>query len=277
MPFPYVKIEWVGEHSMAEKKIVSIEDRIPKLKEARKKKANRRLILYLSLFFLLIAVILYLQSSLSHVQTIEVIGNEHVDKQDILTISGITTEDNFWKVNGETIAKKLEQHEEIQSAKIDKQFPTTVSININEVERVGYVQNDGSYYPILATGNRLTSYKLKSPTGDAPILVGWDGQKYLEEMTQELKQLPESITQLISEIHWSPTDQNPYKIYLYMNDGYEVDASIRNFSQKMRTYPSIVSQLDPSQKGIIHIDVGAYFEAYSTEEEKGENENESDG
>lgn len=260
---------------MAEKKIVSIEDRIPKLKEARKKKANRRLVTYLSIFFLLIAMILYLQSSFSNVHHIKVNGNIHLDKETIISLSGITKEDNYWKVDGEKVASKMEEHIEIKSVQVDKKFPTSVHISVNEYQRVGYLRNKGVYFPILENGNKLTSYELKAPKGDAPLLLGWEKQTYLEEMTKELRQLPKSVTQLISEVHWTPTEKNPYKIHLYMNDGYEVVASIRNFSNNMRTYPSIVSQLDKEEKGIIHIDVGAYFERYPSASEEGESEDET--
>ncbi|KGX83929.1 cell division protein FtsQ/DivIB [Pontibacillus marinus] len=259
---------------MAEKKIVSIEDRIPKLKENRKKKANRRLVLYLSLFFLLIVVILYLQSSLSNVSTINVKGNTNIKKETIVSLTGLSNEDNFWKVDTDAIQKKVNEHAEVNSVKVEKDFPSTISIQVNEFERVGYVQKNGAFYPILETGESLTSYSLSSPGSDAPLLRGWEKQTYLEEMTRELRQLPSSVTRQISELYWTPTEKNPYKIHLYMNDGFEVEASIRNFSENMRTYPSIVSQLDPGQKGIIHIDVGAYFEAYPSSEAEGESSNE---
>jgi len=259
---------------MAEKKIVSIEDRIPKLKENRKKKANRRLVMYLSLFFLLIVVILYLQSSLSNISKINVHGNTNIDKETIVSLSGLSTQENFWKVDADAVQKRVEEHDEINSVQIDKDFPSTISIKVSEFERVGYVQQDGAYYPILETGERLTSYSLSSPSSDAPLLKGWKKQTYLEEITRELRQLPKGVTRQISELSWTPTEKNPYKIHLYMNDGFEVKASIRNFSENMRTYPSIVSQLDPNQKGIIHIDVGAYFEEYPSPEAQGESNNE---
>ncbi|UTR15185.1 Miff domain-containing protein [Salipaludibacillus sp. LMS25] len=36
---------------MKEKKVIKIEERIPKLKERRKQRSNRRLIMYVSVFF----------------------------------------------------------------------------------------------------------------------------------------------------------------------------------------------------------------------------------
>ena len=40
------------------------------------------------------------------------------------------------------------------------------------------------------------------------------------------------------------------RIKLYMNDGYVVTASIKTFADRMKTYPSIVSQLDGGKRGL---------------------------
>src|SRR5699024_3959159 len=56
------------------------------------------------------------------------------------------------------------------------------------------------------------------------------------------------------------------KILLYMNDGYTVDGTIRNFAEKMKLYPSIVSQVPEDEEGIIHIGVGAYFDSFTSED-----------
>src|SRR3954462_11701264 len=87
--------------------VVSIEDRIPKLKQQRRKRANRRLIFLLVLFFILIAFILYFQSPLSHVKTIVISGNQiHLEKE-LISITGITKDTNIWKVRKEEIEAKL--------------------------------------------------------------------------------------------------------------------------------------------------------------------------
>lgn len=84
-------------------------------------------------------------------------------------------------------------------------------------------------------------------------------------MSKELSNLPNNILNIISEIHWTPTDKNKNDITLYMTDGFMVQSSIRNFSEKMKVYPSIASQLEPGSEGIIHIGVGAYFEPFNQE------------
>lgn len=262
---------------MAKKKIVSIEDRIPKLKQARKKKANRRLAFYLGIFATLISLIVYLQSPFSNVQHIKVIGNSVIPEETIQQWSGITFNDNYWSVNSNHIEEKLLDQPEIKKVAVSRNLFTTIQIEIEEMERVGYIVNEGKYFPVLSNGILLKENGLKSMAGDAPILVGFKDNEYLVGMAEELSNLPKNISGLISEISWEPTEENPYRIKLYMNDGYQVQGSVRNFSTNMEAYPSIIAQLDPSLEGILHIGVGVYFETTDmgeeTEEAKEESEN----
>ncbi|MFC7061295.1 cell division protein FtsQ/DivIB [Halobacillus seohaensis] len=253
---------------MQEKKVVSIEDRIPKLKQIRKKKANRRLVVYLSILFILIAVVVYLQSPLSNVSQVQVAGDRFVDVEEIKELSEITTTTNIWQVDSEEIETMVSEHAQVMDVNVKRDLPSTIVIEIDEAERIGYIQSDGQFQPILENGKKLeTSTDL--PNGDAPVLKEFNAS-YLEEMSKQLKDVPESIARLISEVHYTPTEDNPYLITLYMNDGYEVQASIRTFSEKIPAYPSIASQIEEGERGIIHIDVGAYFESFSDSTDEAE-------
>ncbi|MBP1950606.1 cell division protein FtsQ/DivIB [Virgibacillus litoralis] len=259
------------------KNVVSIEDRIPMLKQERKKKANRRLIFYLSIFFFLISIIVYLQSPLSHVKTIEVSGNSFADDQEVIQQSNISKDTNIWMINEAKVVQAISENPVVKSVEVNRQLPWTIEIQLKEYDQVGYIKREGSFYPILGNGRVLTEMKQKLANGDAPLILGFSEEAYLDSMTAELKKLPESILNLISEIHWKPSDDNQNKILLYMNDGYVVDGTIRNFADKMDVYPSIVSQLKPESKGIIHIGVGAYFESFNDETEDEEIQNETEG
>jgi cell division protein FtsQ len=253
---------------MSNKNIVSIEDRIPKLKQARKKKANRRLIFYLSIFFFLISIIVYLQSPLSHVKTINVQGNVHSTDEEIINLSEITTKSNIWMVNFDTIEKAIKTNSIVNEVEVNRILPWTISIELTEHNVVGYVKEERKYYPVLANGVSLKQREQDTYNGNSPMLIGFTEDEYLRRMAEELNKLPKNITNLISEIHWEPTDNNKNKIHLFMTDGYMVDGTIRNFSEKMEVYPSIVSQLEPGVDGIIHIGVGVYFESFNDESEE---------
>lgn len=246
---------------MEKEKVVSIEDRIPKLKESRKKKANRRLLFYLSIFFVLIAIIVYLQSPLSHIRHVDIQGNHALTKDEVIAESGLTEGDNIWMLNDTKAKEKIEQHPLIKSVSVKRKLPQTVEVDVDEYKIVGYIEKDETYYPLLEDGELLTSEPMKN-IGDEPLFLNFDEQDYLNRLTKEIEDVPDEIFNLISEITWNPTEKNKYKITLYMNDGFVVKTTIRNFASKMKNYPAVISQLD-DEKGVIHMEVGTYFEKFT--------------
>lgn len=264
-----------GENRLEKEKVVSLEDRVPKLKQKRKQKENRQLITFVFIFFMLLLVIIYLQTPLSKVSTIKVTGAINVSEETIKKLSGITNETSYWKIKEEEVMDKIKTHEQIKEVQIEKKLPSTVIIKVEEFKRVAYVLTDSVFYPILENGGFLEEEAtLKVP--DAPILREWDKPELIQNMAQQLEKLPSSITNSISEIHHTPVETDDEQITVYMNDGYEVVATISTFAKKMKSYPTIVSQLDPEIKGTIHLEVGSYFEAYNKEEKDQQEEEKVD-
>ena len=253
---------------MEKGKIVALEDRIPKLKEQRRRKANKRLVLLLILFFTMILVVAYTQSPLSHVKNITVKGNEVYSDAELIKTSGITNNTNIWKVRKSDIASKLQHLSEIKQAKIEIHWPNTIQIQVKEHKRVAYLKQDTNYFPIMENGKILKDRKTEIIPDNSPILFEFKEGDVLNQMVKELEILPSEILNSISEIHYSPKKTDQYHISLFMNDGFEVSATLRSFSEKMVHYPSIISQLDPNKKGIIDLEVGSYFKAFEPEVEE---------
>lgn len=251
---------------MQKGQVLSLEDRIPKIKEHRKRRANRRLIFLLSLFFLLIACVVYFQSPLSHIKKIHLEGNQTVEYSEVLSTTGLKPGDNIWKLDKNDAKEKLEKLPEVKSVAVKLDFPNEVIIKIKEYSSIAIIASDNEFYPILENGVILK--KDKGLSVDAPLLINFEEGTVLEELAAQLEQLPSEILQAISEIHSNPKETDPYHIQMYMNDGYEVNATILTLATKMVHYPSIVNQLDPNVKGIIDMEVGSYFKAYEKEEEK---------
>lgn len=262
-----------------EKKVVSLEDRIPKLQQQRKQKSNRRLISFLSVFFLLILLVIYFQSPLSKVSSVSVEGNETVESKKIIEMSGITTSSGFWNINSKEIKNAVGKHLQIKSVTIKKKLPNHIVLVVEEHKSIAYLEKDGAFLSILENGQVLKDRKETAPA-DAPVLINWKSEEAIKEMVSELTKISPSIFNSISEIHYTPDKTDPWLVRLYMNDGYEVIASVRTFSKKMESYPEIVSQLEEDIKGVIHFEVGTYFESYEPlpkEEEDNESQNETEG
>jgi cell division protein FtsQ len=237
-------------------KIVSIEDRIPILKQQRKKKANRRLIMLLLIFFLLIAFIIYFQSPLSQVKGISVSGNRAYTEKEITETANITKSTSVWKVKGKAVEGKLTELPEIKKAHVQLKLPNTVSIQIEEYKRIAYISKGKLFLPVLENGEVLDEKKSSDLPLNAPVLYSFSEGEKLNEMIKSLEKLPPEVLNSISEIHHSPKK----------TDAYEVSATIKTFAEKMSHYPSILSQLNPDQRGIINLEVGSYFKAYEKSE-----------
>lgn len=253
-------------------KIVSLEDRVPKLKQQRRRKANKRLIFLLLLFFTLISCVVYFQSPLSHVNKIRVVGNKAYTTDQLIAQTGLTKQTNIWRIDKKKIATKLKALSEVKSAKLKREFPNNFLITIKEWDRIAYMMKDGFFWPILENGEILKQETSMIPV-NSPVLMGFSGGEATEEMIAALNQLPTEVLNSISEIHHTPKETDKLHITLYMNDGFEVSATIRSFAEKMAHYPAIVSQLDPNVKGVIDMELGPYFRPYQLEDANEENDN----
>ncbi len=239
-----------GSSKMEEKRVVSIEDRIPKLKQERRKKANRKLIIYIVIFFILILVGIYLQSPLSNISKIEVEGEQFLTEDEIIETSKLDLDTNFW---GGTQSNKVEEalrdHSQIKEAEVSKKLPGTIKIEVTELTHIGYMTVEQVMYPVLEDGTILEQVNKEVIDGSVPMIFQFKDANNLQSLANELSKLPRYIRTLISEIHSEPSDTNPYIIRLYMNDGYEVETTARDFASNLKTYPSIVSQLEGDKKG----------------------------
>lgn len=247
-----------------EKKVVSIEDRIPKLRETRRKKANRRFIFYLTCLLVLIVFVVYLQSPLSYVRQINVTGSQFVSKEVILRQSDLSTERSLWSFRLENIEAKILELPEIKSAKVTRSWTHEVTVAVTEHKKIAYIDQGESLSPLLESGHTLDHVEKVDYKGDAPLLIGFDNEEIRRLMIEGMQALPTYLLSHISEIHYSPTEANPYQVHLNMIDGFELLTTIRGFSEHIKAYPSVVSQLDQANPGLIEIDhSGAIFNQFS--------------
>lgn len=196
-------------NAMEKGKVVVLEDRVPKLKERRRQKANRRLILYLSFFFLCILFVLYFQSPLSAVKHIEVSGNRHLPAERIISLSGITKRTSFWKVDEQSVETKIARHPEIREATVEKRLPNAIVIHVREWRRIAYVYNRQTFFPLLENGRLLKQEATKTAPNDAPVLVGWKNGDAIAEMTGQLAELPAAVLGAMSPIRLRSTVSRP--------------------------------------------------------------------
>ncbi|SFL58846.1 cell division protein FtsQ/DivIB [Salibacterium qingdaonense] len=257
---------------MADKKVIPAEEKIPALKEKRKKRTNRRLITYLSVFFFLILLVVYFQSPLSHIRQITVEGHEHISQDNIIDRINLQKGDGMWTADLSQAEKSVQSHEEIENVSVDRSFPSTVTIQVEEYQRMAYVEDNSSFVPVLKNGEVLSEKTYEELPSDAPILRDFENRDKLAAFSKELSNLGEGVINRISEVIYSPVEDDQNRLRLYMNDGIEVESTIQNFASHMAQYPSVARQVDPDAEGILHMKMSPYFEAEQSDAAEGEEE-----
>ncbi|PEA55310.1 cell division protein FtsQ [Bacillus pseudomycoides] len=245
---------------MKNSKVIKLQDRVPKLKNQKKKKqVNNRLILYVSILFLLVLFLIYFQSPLSNIKQITVHGNHYMTDEQIMEQSGITYKTGYFRVAGHQAEENLKKQKEIKNVHVKKQFPNKIVIDIEEYVTIGYINKDGKLYPLLQNGKSLDALPNGKLPVAAPIFVPFE-EKKMKELIAELEKLTPAVLRSISEIQYKPTDLYADHLTLYMNEGYEVSTVIQDFAKRMEAYPLIIKNLSPDKKAIIHLEVAAYTE-----------------
>lgn len=248
-------------------KVIDLEDRIPTLRENRRKRTNIKFILLTTLFLLILFLLLYFQSSYSEIKKIDISGGVLVDSTYYEESSGLHKGDSMWSFKLEDIEQNIKEANWVKSVTIKRKWLTTVSIKIEEYQKVAYIAKGNTFYPMLENGVIYDNANELMPI-DAPIFLQFEDEEIRKKLLKELAKLDQEVLAQISQINASSSDASPYAITLFMNDGYEVRADITSLSSKLNYYPSIVAQIESEEqyeKGIIDIEVGSYYRPYTEE------------
>ena len=244
------------------KKVIDIEERIPSMRERRRRRANRKFIFIVSIFLVALLSILYFQSSFSRIGKIQLIGASIHEPTVYLEKSSLQEGEALWSFTKKKVKERLAEVEGVQEVEVTRKWFRDVKIHITEWRPTAYIEKDGRYDLLLENGEVLKQAKV-SPESDAPILNGFEDEEIQVKLTAQLENMENNVYQLISEILYTGTKIEPNHITVFMDDGYEVKVLIPTFAEKMVYYPQIIAQLGGDEKGVIDMEVGTYFTPYS--------------
>ena len=242
-------------------KVIDIEERIPSMREKRRRRTNRKFIFMLSIFAIALLVILYFQSPFSKINNVTVNGADLHDREFYIETSGLLKDKPFWGFSTKKTEKLLENIETVKNVSVSRKWIHDIEIKIIEWETIGYIEKDGQFSLLLENGETFLSNELK-PSDKAPILNGFNNSESRKKMTKQLLKLEKNVFQLISEIIMNE-EHGLTDLTVFMVDGYEVRAMIPTFAEKMAYYPEITAQLHDHEKGVIDMEVGTFFTPFS--------------
>jgi cell division protein FtsQ len=240
-------------------KVIDIEERIPTLRERRRKRTNRKFAALLFIFVSLLLVLLYSQSTYSEIQSIEVKGAELFDGESYKQASTLQIGDSMWSFNSNEIEQRLETLEWVESVSVQKKWLTSVEVEIEEFVEMGYLDQGNNYQVVLSNGIVLNQPVTNI---EGPIFSNFEDAAKREALVEQLVNTEPEVQNLISQIILDPEEERADYITIYMNDGNEIKAILSTLAEKINYYPSVTAQLE-EQKGVIDMEVGIYFRSFN--------------
>ncbi len=213
-------------------------------KPKRNVRSSRKIIVLLMLFFISILVLLFFHSSLSRIQAIEVQGALMTEESEIVQASGLQLQDSFFTINQAEIVHQLEQLEWIKTADVIKHFPGRVVLEVQEHELVAYeILENNEKMAVLSDGSTLPVTD-EMPPLDTIVLTGWQHADELKaKLARTLAQIPDELSQLISEIKPFPSAAYPDKIHIYTRSSFEIVTTISYLPKKLPYLPNMIREL----------------------------------
>ncbi|MDR1701235.1 MAG: FtsQ-type POTRA domain-containing protein [Sporomusaceae bacterium] len=143
-------------------------------KERIKSERKRRrtvLAVWLGALAILTAFFLFITSSYFILGSVEVLENKYISTEDVLSIANVPAQINVFRLNTGEIKERLLHDLRIAEAKVERKFPTTILISVQERKPVGFTATPYGYAEFDKKGVILAVYKnLKQ--NKIPIITG---------------------------------------------------------------------------------------------------------
>ncbi|MFN4213317.1 MULTISPECIES: cell division protein FtsQ/DivIB [Exiguobacterium] len=247
----------------------SLEDRIPYMKDQRRKKANRRLSAILLLFALLIALVVYMQTSVSDVKAVNVSGLDWLSEAYVLEKIELDTNSKIVEVSPKRLEATIKSLPGVKDVDVDRSWYNIVSIDLEEEKMIAYSRTDEEEVVVLADGSLHPTGQIDDPEKlkDGPLLREFTDVADLEKVAGELEQVDDAMRARMSEIVFSKRDGEPTRYEIFMNDGNTLVTPTFKLGQTVSKYGEIFENIPKGQRGTVVMDGGYYFVPYEKPKE----------
>lgn len=218
--------------------------------------------LFIVLMFF-VTFLLLIFSPLFTIKNIEVMGISKLTKTDILNISQIVTGENIFRFSIRQAVENLKKDSYIRNTKIERIYPNTVRINIEERYPLGLINFMGSYIAVDHYGYVIDTYTDANKIV-LPIIKGVKVDKYgigqnikIDDIRKldALKEILLSIQRLnlLSNINYINIEDT-YNISVFADNKFDVKiGDIKDMDYKIRFLKAILEENKKMSQGTIDV------------------------
>ncbi|MCF8564464.1 FtsQ-type POTRA domain-containing protein [Alicyclobacillus tolerans] len=200
----------------------------------RRRSRNRKLVLG---FFLMIGMVVVLESPLARVRSIDVQGNVSIPAANILSDLPIRKGASLWQVNSKQIvASILAKQPLIQGVNVQTSwFNGTLTLKVHEKHVVAVYEQQGTLYRLLNDGvvyDKIPAqqgflWPIVTGTGTTPVKIGQAIPNVsIQNLCKQLQRVSSKLTADISEIQVGAFGEAT----MYLNSGYVAQCSVDQVS-----------------------------------------------
>lgn len=137
-------------------------------------------------------------SPLFHVRTIELTGDEHLRREEVLRLAGIDAGANALFLDEGAVERRLVSDPWIRTATVTTSLPSQVDIMISERSPVGVLERSGEY--VLVAGDGTLLGDTSSTQGLPTVLPAVQGSQDLGGPAAVLAPMDLSLRAMVSEV-----------------------------------------------------------------------------
>ena len=222
--------------------------------------SQNRLLLLIIIFISIIAVFSFLSSPFFSVHNFLVSGNKIMNKNELINMLNSFREHNIWMIDSDQVRKRILNNKYIKKVKVNKKYPDTIKLNIEERRPLGKINNNGHYLVFDQSGYILEEGSLKS-RAEVPLItkVGYSfsGNKIsfspiFKKVVQALASIQQSKITKIKSI----SKENKGEINLYLKSDINVYlGESDDLPRKVEILSAIIDRIKKQNLDVKYIDL----------------------
>ena len=228
-----------------------------------KEKTRNKIIKWtLLLILVLLAIVLFMMSSVFNIKNIVVINNEKILTEEIINLSTLTTGNNMFRTSNKTIINGIKTNAYVEDVKIKRSINGTVTLDVKERKATYMLGFANAFVYINTQGYMLeiTEEKLELPTiigfstSEQEIKAGnrldVDDLRKLDDVNKIMEASKNSLlANIITRIDIS--NSNEYKLIIESENKVVKIGDISNLNVKLQMAGSIF-EMEKDKKGEIY-------------------------
>lgn len=225
--------------------------------EKKRKRRNKKIKFVLKTFLLLAiiigGVVFAMISPIFNIKDIQVLNNEQVSSEAVISLSGLKIEENIFRFNSSKVVDKIKENAYIENVEIHRKIPNIVQIEVEErihsysvdfLGKYAYINSQG-YILEIAEDSKEKPIILGITTLEEQVVVGNrlndDDLGRLEDVIKIMNTAKEyNLDTKVTNIDIS--DKNEYSIYLEEEGKKVYLGDNSNLSNKMLYVNAIIKE-----------------------------------